>query len=155
VSDIVEPVRAFARRVGTGKIELAEKMAARLRAAERKVSEDELKELSGIKTSSQNQEDLISLLDEQDKIEISGEISLNGELLIVQTKLTAALMYGYIQHLKTHLPLIMQSPREQGSIKHLAKLLYLDQVFCGFPAHLQAEGRELAETYAFPYPPIN
>lgn len=94
-------------------------------------------------------------LDEQDKITISGEVEINGELLVVESDFTAALMYGYIQHLEASIPEIMLTNRDEAALQYLSKYLYLHQVFRGLDPHIQDAGKLLAEQTEFPFPPLN
>lgn len=155
VKEIIEPVRAFARRVGDEKILLAEKLADQMNSQVRKIEFSELEHLCGIGSATSKQKDLLALLDEQDKITISGEVEVNGELLVVESDFTAALMYGYIEHLEASIPEIMLTNRDEAALQYLSKYLYLHQIFQGLDPHIQQAGKRLAEQTDFPFPPLN
>lgn len=155
VQELLEPVKSFARRVGDQKIQLAENLAYKMENQKTLVSYSELEKICGIDSSARDQTELLSLLDERDMLTIAGELEINGEILIVETDFTAALMYGYIQHLKENLRPLMESERDGTALKHLSKLIYLDQVFRGFDPSLQEAGRKLADATQFPFPPLS
>lgn len=155
VKEIIEPIRAFARRVGDEKISLAEKLVHKMNTRTRKINFSELEQLCGVESATREQKDLLALLDEQDKITISGEVEINGELLVVESDFTAALMYGYIQHLEASIPEIMLTNRDEAALQYLSKYLYLHQVFRGLDPHIQDAGKLLAEQTEFPFPPLN
>jgi len=154
ISEIIEPVRAFARKVGDGKIMLAENMARRLTEASRQITLVELEELSGIESTSSHQTSLLATLDSQNKLTIAGEILQGDETLIVQTEMTAGMMWGYITHLEAALPDLMISDRDETTLKHLAQLIHLHQTFRRFDEALQLAGRQLAAETNFPFPPL-
>ncbi len=155
VKEIIEPIRAFARRVGDEKISLAEKIAHEMNTRTRKIDFSELEQLCGVESATKEQKDLFALLDEQDKITISGEVEIKGELLVVESDFTAALMYGYIKHLEASISEIMLTNREASALQYLSKYLYLHQTFRGLDPHIQEAGKLLAEQTEFPFPPLN
>ena len=155
VKEIIEPIRAFARRVGDEKILLAEKITHEMKTRTRKIDLSELEQLCGVESATREQKDLLALLDEQDKITISGQVEINGELLVVENDFTAALMYGYIEHLEAFIPEIMLTNRDEAALQYLSKYLYLHQIFQGLDPHIQQSGKRLAEQTDFPFPPLN
>ena len=155
IKEIIEPIKAFARKVGDEKILLAEKLAIELSATVKRIDFAELEKLCGVKSASSQQRDLLMLLDEQDKITMAGEVSLNGELLVVESDFTAALMFGYIKHLEKHLPEVMSTDRDESALRYLSQYLYLNQIYQGLDPHIRESGQELAEKVEFPFPTIN
>ncbi|SBO12524.1 hypothetical protein VME0621_04678 [Vibrio mediterranei] len=155
VSEILAPVQAFARKVGDDKIELAQQIARHLNEQSRPVSLAELEKLCDIDTARTTQRDLLATLSAQDKISITGEIGLGDQLLIVQTDLTAAMMWGYIQHLEASLPELMGTDRDETTLRHLAQYLHLTDTFTRLDNGLQQEGKRLAKEMQFPFPPLN
>lgn len=155
VSEILEPVRAFARKVGDGKIKLAQLMAERLDQESRPVTLLELEQLCGVTSARSDQRDLLARLDVQDKITITGELNVGDQLLVVQTDLTAAMMWGYIRHLEAQLPELMGSNRDQTTVRHLAQYLHLSETWGRFDNSLQQAGKQLANEMQFPFPPLN
>lgn len=155
VSEILAPVQAFARKVGDGKIELAQQIAKQLNEQSRPVSLAELEKLCDIDTARANQRDLLATLSSQDKLTITGEIGFGNQLLIVQTDLTAAMMWGYIQHLEAFLPELMTSDRDETTLSHLAQYLHLTDTFTRLDNGLQQAGKCLAKNMQFPFPPLN
>lgn len=154
VGEILEPVQAFARKVGDKKMALAEQIVKRFMASARVVTLKELESLCGIQSTTGTQSDLLALLDEAHKLTIAGEILHKGELIIVETDMTAAMIWGYIQHLESHLPNLMLTDRDDTTIRFLTKLIYLHHIYERFSAKLQQSGKELADHIRFPFPPI-
>lgn len=155
VKDLVEPIQAFARQVGDDKIRLAHKLASEMYTRTRKIGLSELEQLCGLETATKRQKDLIEILDEQDKVTIAGEINLKGELLVVESDFTAALMHGYIKHLEDGISGIVETSRYETTLRHLAKYLHLNQVFHRLDPHVQQEGKRIAARTQFPFPPLN
>lgn len=155
VAEISDPVASFARRVGDDKIELAKTMAQRLLDSTRKASLAELEQLAGIESSANRVQHCLQELDTQSRLKISGEILDGDNYLIAQTDMTAAQIFGYICHLEKNLPELLISSRHDSSVKHLAKLIFLRAVFEEFPSHLKKEGKSLAESLDFPFPPLD
>ncbi|WP_024300124.1 hypothetical protein [Methylomicrobium lacus] len=155
ITEIIEPVRAFARKVGDAKIELAEQIAERLAESNRKVSIEELEKLCGIHSSRIDQTTLLSRLDEQEKLTIAGEILNGNETLIIETDMTAGMMWGYIQHLEGQLPSLLASDREDICTRYLAQLIHYHQVFESFDDKLKQSGRRIAAEIDFPFPSLS
>ena len=155
VEDIQEPVLSFARKVGDEKFKIAEKIAKRLNQKNKVISLSELESLSGIKSARSDLRGLLTKLDEQDKVTIAGKLDIGGQLLIVQTDMTAAMMWANIQHLESNLPVLINSERDQTCLQHLAQYLHLKYTYTQFDKHLQKAGRELANELQFPFPPLN
>lgn len=155
IQEIIEPIRVFARRVGDEKISLAEKIANEMKDRTRKIDFVDLEKLCGVESSTRQQKELLALLDEQDKVNISGELIINGELLIVESDFTAALMYGYIRHLESFISEITLTSRDETALRHLSKYLYLHQIFNSFSPHIQESAKLLAKQTNFPFPPLS
>lgn len=154
VEEIIEPIHSFARKLGDKKIDLAHEVAKRLVASNRKVTFTELEKLCGVESSSIDQLELLSSLDDSDKLTIVGEILLEGKTFIVETEMTAALMWGYIKHLEEFLPKLNISDRNETFIRHYAKLIYLHLTFKRFDIKLQLAGRQMAKSIVFPFPSL-
>lgn len=155
VAEISDPVASFARRVGDDKIELAKTMALRLLESTRKASLAELEQIAGIESSASCVQHCLQELDAQSRLQISGEILDGDNYLIAQTDITAAQIFGYIRHLERNLPELLISSRHDSSVKHLSKLIFLRGIFEEFPSHLKKEGKSLAESLDFPFPPLD
>lgn len=155
VEDLIEPVQMFARRVGDEKIALAENISMALNDKAKKISFAELEQICGIHTAIKEQKDLLDILDEKEQLTIAGEININGDLFIVETDFTAAMMFGYIQHLEKHLVEIMGSERIDTALDLLASYLYLFQAFKRLNPKTQQQGKRLSKEIEFPFPPLN
>lgn len=154
IRELVEPVRAFSRKVGDEKILLALKMAEVLTKSTKKITLSEARQLSGTQTVGATEEQLLKVLDRQDILTISGELHISGEILIIQTEMTAAMMAGFMLHLETEISKLENTYREESSIRLMAKLIHLHQIFHNFPKHLQKSGRQLAAEMDFRFPPL-
>ena len=154
IDELLEPIQAFARKVGDQKIVLAHKLAEKLASSNRRVTLSELEQLSGIRSASIDQLQLLKNLDEEERLTIAGEILLNGEILIVETDVTAGMMWGYIKHLESNLPNLIISDRDDTTVRNLAQLIYLHHAFKRFDYKLQLAGREIAAKTEFPFPPV-
>ncbi len=154
IEELLEPVRAFARRVGDDKIKLAYDIAQRLEQSQRQVTLGELESICGIETSTHTQQQLLNHLDEKDMLTVSGEIINGDEVLIIETESTACLMWAYIRHIEKSIVSLLSSPRSTQSIQYLAKLINLHHIFDGLPKHLQMTGKSLSDGIDFKFPPL-
>jgi hypothetical protein len=155
VEEIIEPVKHFARAIGDAKIKLALKIVDRFNEATGRIDLIELKNILGIDSAISDQKKMLAALDEKDMLTIAGEINYEGQTLIIQTDMTAALMIGYINHLEAEIPRLMTTHRENSFLRHLARLIYLHQTFNTFPSYLQLQGKKLALELKFPFPPLD
>lgn len=155
VEEIIEPVKHFARAVGDAKITLALKIVDTFNKTTKKIDLAELHKILGIESAGADQKKLLATLDENDKMTIAGEIAHEGQTLIVQTDMTAALMIGYINHLEMEIPRLLITYREGSLLHHLARLIYLHQMIQTFPSHLQIQGKKLASDLKLPFPPLD
>lgn len=154
VEEIIEPVKDFARKLGNEKMKLAIDLANRLQTTSQVLTMQELEKICGVETSRSHQDSLLSTLDEQNKLIISGEIIGNGRILVVQTDFTAAMMWGYICHLESSINQIINSERSNTALRYLAQLIHLHHTYKRFDDSLQMIGKTLAAELKFPFPPI-
>lgn len=154
VSEIVEPVNAFIRRVGDERFKAALALSTQLAQSSRKISLSELKEISGIEDSSLSIEKLLGILKEDDRILITGELLHNSQKIIIETDFTAAVMAGYIEHLENSLLSILHTERSDSCTTILGELIYLTQTLKSFPADIKAAGNTLRSTLDLKFPPV-
>jgi hypothetical protein len=155
VADLVKPVQAFARRVGNEKFQLAQETARLMLEKSSKVTLAELQKICGFQTPLMEQAELLGKLDEADMLTIAGEIKQGDVTLIVENEVTATLMAAYMLHLENSLPKLIPTSRTNFGIRHLARLIYLHQIFETLPVHLQFEGRRAAKNLNVYFPPLS
>lgn len=154
-SEIIEPIKDFARRVGDEKFKIAIEISRNLKNKTKTLSLSELEKICGVTSSNTTQKDLLDKLDEQDKLDITGEIKINGELIIIQSEFVSAMMWGYIKHIEKEIIALSSSPRETRTINLIAKYIHLNNIFDTFYPDIKKSGKELSEKMRFPYPPLN
>ena len=154
VKELIEPLHHFARTIGDEKFAMATQISEHFKSISKKISLEDLEKLCGIKTSKTKIKAMLEQLDEQSKITLAGEIIDNGNLKIVETDMTAALMWGYIKHIESSLDELLLSTREDASLRYIGKLIYLHHTFSRFDETIQYDGKILAKELSFPFPPL-
>ncbi|WJV23204.1 MULTISPECIES: hypothetical protein [Pseudomonas] len=154
VSEIVEPVDAFIRRVGDERFKTALALSSQLAQSSHKISLSELKEISGIDDSALTIEKLIDTLTEKDRLLITGELLHDSQKIIIETDFTAAIMASYIEHLEESLASIITTERTDTCTTLLGELIYLTQTLRSFPAEIKAAGETLRKSLDLKFPPV-
>jgi len=154
VRELIEPIHHFARSIGDQKFKIAFDISQRLAANSKRVSIHELESICGISSVATDIKNTLDLLDEQNKLTLSGEIQHDGTLYIAETDMTAALMWSYIQHLTSSLEGKKIDITDEGLLSRIGKLIFLHQSFDQFDATIKKEGKQLASEMEFPFPPL-
>ncbi|MGN7741516.1 hypothetical protein ACTJKT_16155 [Pseudomonas sp. 22526] len=154
VSEIVEPVNAFIRRVGDERFKAALALSSQLAKSSKKMSLSELNEISGVDDSALTVERLINSLTENDRLLLTGELLHNSQKIIIETDFTAAIMASYVEHLENSLASIISTERTDTCTSLLGELIYLTQTLRSFPADVKTAGNILRASLDLKFPPV-
>ena len=146
----IESQRRFGAQVG----ELYEKEALKISKyikSAKVVDMQQVRKILDISNSKDEFEEMLESLDLD--TEIWGGINHQGQTLIVTTEVTAALITGYIAHIKKELPSV-RLDSEQKASTHRINLEYLSEMLEQFPSHLQQAGKDMIAEFDIPYPSL-
>jgi hypothetical protein len=115
------------------------------------VDMQQVRKILDISNSRDEFEEMLESLDLD--TEIWGGINHQGQTLIVTTKMTAALITGYIAHIKKELPSVRLDSEKKASALRI-NLAYLSEMLEQFPPHLQQAGKYMQAEFDIPYPSL-
>ncbi|OUS23818.1 hypothetical protein A9Q99_27715 [Gammaproteobacteria bacterium 45_16_T64] len=140
----------FAADVGELMVEDAQKIISMLKTT-KILNLDEAKKILGLKRPSEDINELLQQLDKNILTGLFGEIIEEEKTIIIADKLTAALIYGYMDHIEKELPKLKNDNRNRA-IHFTVKKEYLNQVIKYFPPEIRSKGKLLSNKHNFPYP---
>lgn len=146
----IESHRRFGAQIG----ELYEKEALKISEyiKNTKVLDmQQVRKILGISNSKDEFEEMLESIDLD--TEIWGGINYQGQTLIVTTEITAALITGYIAHIKKELPSVRLDSEQKASMLRI-NLAYLSEMLEQFPSNLQQAGKDMLAEFDIPYPSL-
>lgn len=144
----IESEKNFGAQVGDKMVNEASKLNDALKDVEL-VTLEKVRDILGIKDNKSKVEALLQQVD----ADLWGSFNHDGKVIIITSEVTAMLLIGYIEHIKSELPklLLDSSLRGQEAQK---KIAYLAAILDKFPAHLQRKGEQQLQEYDIPYPSL-
>lgn len=146
----IESMRRFGAQVGEQYEKEALKISEYIKSA-KVVDMQQVRKILDISNSKDEFEEMLESLDLD--TEIWGGINHQGQTLIVTTKITAALITGYIAHIKKELHSVRLDSEKKAS-KWRINLAYLSEMLEQFPSHLQQAGKDMLAEFDIPYPSL-
>ena len=146
----IESQSRFGAQVGDLYEKEALKISEYIKSA-KVVDMQQVRKILDISNSKDEFEEMLESLDLD--TEIWGGINHQGQTLIVTTKMTAALITGYIAHIKKELPSVRLDSEKKASQCRI-NLAYLSEMLEQFPTHLQQAGKEMLAEFDIPYPSL-
>lgn len=146
----IESQRRFGAQVG----EIYEKEALKISEYIKSTKVVDMQQVRKILDISNTKDEFEKMLGSLDlDTEIWGGINHKGQTLIVTTEITAALITGYIAHIKKELPSVRLDSEKKAS-KLRINLAYLNEMLEQFPTHLQQAGKDMLAEFDIPYPSL-
>lgn len=154
---IVERSQDFSESLGDLMISDSQKLKELLDKTEI-LSLDEIKITLGIKEpplTTNDQAEIDNLIAEVDKIDgfelgEASEIIGNGKTYVIESEMTAGMIWGYINHIEKHLDGLASDSQERA-LKSLTHMIFLKEVFSRFSKSTQKKGKEWNNKYNMPY----
>lgn len=144
----IESEKNFGAQVGDKMVNEASKLNDALKDVEL-VTLEKVRDILGIKDKKSKVEALLQQVD----ADLWGGFNHDGKVIIITSKVTAMLLSGYIEHIRSELPKLYLDSSLKGQ-EAQKKIAYLSAILAKFPAHLQRKGEQQFQEYDIPYPSL-